>query len=105
VLNILKSTTTLVPSGVRDQSRTGAHTGLLPNLQFFSSPVAPIEADMTSRYQLEAFVDELQGNKPVHWITPESSIAQMETIDAIYTKTGLPKRQGSLPLEKLRKLF
>ncbi|TAQ90212.1 hypothetical protein B7494_g1502 [Chlorociboria aeruginascens] len=56
-------------------------------------------------YQLEAFIDKLQGNEQVHWITPESSIMQMETIDAIYVKAGLPKRQGSLSIQDLSALF
>ena len=46
----------------------------------------------TYRYQLEAFVDKVRGREPPHWITLESSIAQMETIDAIYEKSGLGKR-------------
>ncbi|KDQ59480.1 hypothetical protein JAAARDRAFT_191996 [Jaapia argillacea MUCL 33604] len=48
----------------------------------------------TYRYQLEAFVDKVRGKQPVHWVTLESSIAQMETIDAVYEKSGLGKRQG-----------
>lgn len=48
----------------------------------------------TYRYQLEAFVDKIRGKEPVHWVTLESSVAQMETIDAIYEKSGLGKRQG-----------
>ncbi|KAL1940282.1 hypothetical protein VTO73DRAFT_9234 [Trametes versicolor] len=47
----------------------------------------------TYRYQLEAFVDKVRGREPVHWVTLESSVAQMETIDAIYEKAGLGKRQ------------
>jgi len=50
----------------------------------------------TYRYQLEAFADKLQGNEPAHWVTNESSIAQMETIDAIYEKSGLGARTGTL---------
>ncbi|WWD18862.1 hypothetical protein CI109_103317 [Kwoniella shandongensis] len=46
----------------------------------------------TYRYQLEAFVDAVRGRKPKHWITSDDSIAQMETIDAIYMKTGLGPR-------------
>ncbi|KAI0360213.1 NAD binding oxidoreductase [Trametes cingulata] len=46
----------------------------------------------TYRYQLEAFVDQVRGRVPPHWVTLESSIAQMETIDAIYEKSGLGKR-------------
>ncbi|KAJ2975780.1 hypothetical protein NUW54_g11674 [Trametes sanguinea] len=47
----------------------------------------------TYRYQLEAFVDKVRGREPPHWVTLDSSIAQMETIDAIYEKSGLGKRQ------------
>ncbi|KAI8980055.1 NAD binding oxidoreductase [Trametes punicea] len=47
----------------------------------------------TYRYQLEAFVDKVRGREPPHWVTLESSIAQMETIDTIYEKSGLGKRQ------------
>jgi len=46
----------------------------------------------TYRYQLEAFVDKVRGREPKHWITKEDSIAQMETIDEIYEKTGLGPR-------------
>ncbi|KAI0749758.1 NAD binding Rossmann fold oxidoreductase [Daedaleopsis nitida] len=46
----------------------------------------------TYRYQLEAFVDKVRGREPVHWVTFESSIAQMETIDMVYEKSGLGKR-------------
>lgn len=44
------------------------------------------------RYQLEAFCNKIRGNKPHHWVTPEDSIQQMETIDSIYEKSGLGKR-------------
>lgn len=47
----------------------------------------------TYRYQLEAFVDKVRGRAPAHWVTLESSVAQMETIDAIYEMAGLGKRQ------------
>lgn len=46
----------------------------------------------TYRYQLEAFADKVKGNEPKHWITKEDSIAQMESIDAVYMKTGLGPR-------------
>lgn len=48
----------------------------------------------TYRWQLEAFIDKIRGKDPVHWVTLESSVAQMETIDAVYEKSGLGKRQG-----------
>ncbi|KAI0671423.1 NAD binding oxidoreductase [Trametes maxima] len=49
----------------------------------------------TYRYQLEAFVDKVRGREPPHWVTLESSVAQMETIDAIYEKSGLGRRKPS----------
>ena len=48
---------------------------------------------MTGRYQLEAFVDAVRGKQPPHWISLDDSIAQMETIDMVYEKSGLGKRQ------------
>jgi len=42
---------------------------------------------------LEAFCNKIRGNKPHHWVSGEDSIQQMETIDAIYEKSGLGKRQ------------
>ncbi|OCF34183.1 hypothetical protein I317_01670 [Kwoniella heveanensis CBS 569] len=53
----------------------------------------------TYRYQLEAFVDKVRGREPKHWITAEDSIAQMETIDAIYEKTGLGPRPVASEVE------
>lgn len=50
----------------------------------------------TYRYQLEAFVDRVRGREPAHWITLEESIAQMETIDDVYRKSGLPLRPTSV---------
>lgn len=44
------------------------------------------------RYQLEAFVDMVRGREPAHWVTLDSSIAQMDTIDMVYEKSGLGKR-------------
>ncbi|RPD59640.1 NAD binding Rossmann fold oxidoreductase [Lentinus tigrinus ALCF2SS1-6] len=46
----------------------------------------------TYRYQLEAFVDMVRGREPAHWVTLDSSIAQMDTIDMVYEKSGLGKR-------------
>ena len=45
------------------------------------------------RYQLEAFVDMVHGKQPPHWVAPENSIAQMETIDMVYDKSGLGRRR------------
>ncbi|WRT66834.1 uncharacterized protein IL334_003797 [Kwoniella shivajii] len=54
----------------------------------------------TYRYQLEAFVDKIKGREPKHWIIPEDSIAQMETIDDIYEKTGLGPRPTTSQISK-----
>ncbi|KAJ9199491.1 hypothetical protein DTO207G8_3685 [Paecilomyces variotii] len=53
----------------------------------------------TYRWQLEAFVDAVKGRTPAYWVTPEDSIAQMETIDAIYQAASLPVRPSNV-LEK-----
>ncbi len=50
------------------------------------------DCDRAGRYQLEAFVDMVRGREPAHWVTLDSSIAQMETIDMVYEKSGLGKR-------------
>jgi len=55
----------------------------------------------TYRYQLEAFVDKVKGREPVHWISGEDSIAQAESLDAIYEKSGLGLRHGSLKPEMM----
>ncbi|KAI9155502.1 oxidoreductase [Paramyrothecium foliicola] len=49
----------------------------------------------TYRYQLEAFVDNVEGKEPVHWVDAEDSINQMRTIDAIYEKSGLGARPST----------
>ncbi|KAK2467342.1 hypothetical protein APHAL10511_000577 [Amanita phalloides] len=49
----------------------------------------------TFRYQLEAVVDKLRGREPVWWVSGEDSIAQMETIDSLYKKSGLSLRSTS----------
>lgn len=49
----------------------------------------------TYRYQLEAFIDKLKGRTPQHWISAEDSIANMEWIEKIYSKTGLGPRPVS----------
>ncbi|KAF8999288.1 NAD binding Rossmann fold oxidoreductase [Cyathus striatus] len=53
----------------------------------------------TYRYQLEAFVDKIKGRTPSHWIPHEESIAQMESIDMVYHKAGLPLRPTSTFVE------
>lgn len=55
---------------------------------------------MVNRYQLEAFVDKVTGKEPAHWISPEDSIAQMRTLDAIYVKSGLGKRPSTASATK-----
>lgn len=35
----------------------------------------------------------IRGKQPPHWVSLENSIAQMETIDMVYEKSGLGKRQ------------
>lgn len=52
----------------------------------------------TYRYQLEAFVDKVQGREPVCWVDPEDSVQQMEAIDKVYEATGLGKRKGTQEL-------
>lgn len=38
------------------------------------------------RYQLEAFVDKVQGRTPQTWIEPEDTIDNMRLIEEIYAK-------------------
>ena len=38
-------------------------------------------------------MDMIRGKQPPHWVSLENSIAQMETIDMVYEKSGLGKRQ------------
>ncbi|KAH7126958.1 oxidoreductase domain-containing protein [Dendryphion nanum] len=63
--------------------------------------VNPGEAWWTTyRYQLEEFVNKVKGRKGSGvWISGEDSIAQMETIDQTYLKSGLPLRPTSQALE------
>ncbi|TFK51866.1 NAD(P)-binding protein [Heliocybe sulcata] len=49
----------------------------------------------TYRYQLEAFVDKLKGRSPEHWMSAEDSIANIQWIENVYTKTGLGPRPAS----------
>ncbi|KAI0076155.1 NAD(P)-binding protein [Panus rudis PR-1116 ss-1] len=49
----------------------------------------------TYRYQLEAFVDKLRGRTPVTWVSKEDSIANLEAIEMLYNKAGLPVRPAS----------
>ncbi|KAJ3890485.1 NAD(P)-binding protein [Lentinula edodes] len=45
---------------------------------------------LTYRYQLEGFVDKLQGRTPQTWVTREDSIANMQWIENIYEKVRVP---------------
>ncbi|KAI0635938.1 NAD-P-binding protein [Trametes polyzona] len=49
----------------------------------------------TYRYQLEAFVDKVRGRTPWAWIDPQTTITQIETLERIYAKAGLPPRVAS----------
>jgi len=47
------------------------------------------------RYQLEAFVDQVKGRTPQHWITPEDSIENMKVLESVYEASGLGARPES----------
>ncbi|KAJ6514886.1 NAD(P)-binding protein [Mycena vitilis] len=49
----------------------------------------------TYRYQLEAFVNKVQGRTPHAWVTKEDSIKNMEVIESVYAKSGLGSRPKS----------
>lgn len=49
----------------------------------------------TYRWQLEAFVDAVQGKTPAFWVANQDSIWQMESIDAMYQAAGLPVRSST----------
>ncbi|KAF9006041.1 NAD(P)-binding protein [Cyathus striatus] len=49
----------------------------------------------TYRYQLEAFIDKVQGREPQTWVSKEDTIGNMEWIEKVYEKTGLGSRPGS----------
>ncbi|OSD06581.1 NAD-P-binding protein [Trametes coccinea BRFM310] len=46
----------------------------------------------TYRYQLQAFVDKVRGRTPWVWIQPATSITEMEIVEKLYEKSGLPPR-------------
>ncbi|KAJ6543989.1 hypothetical protein B0H19DRAFT_1221810 [Mycena capillaripes] len=50
----------------------------------------------THRYQLEAFVDKVEGRTPQTWVGSEDTIANMKWVEAIYVKDGF----GSCPASK-----
>ncbi|KAJ7064812.1 NAD(P)-binding protein [Mycena amicta] len=49
----------------------------------------------TYRYQLEAFVDKVQGLTPQTWIDANDTIANMKWVEAIYAKDGFGSRPAS----------
>ena len=46
------------------------------------------------RWQLEAFVDAVQGRTPAFWISGQESQWMMECVDAAYKAAGLPIRES-----------
>ncbi|OSD06580.1 NAD-P-binding protein [Trametes coccinea BRFM310] len=48
----------------------------------------------TYRYQLQAFVDKIRGRKPWVWIEATTSITEMEVVEKVYEKSGLPPRRS-----------
>ncbi|KAI0649102.1 NAD-P-binding protein [Trametes meyenii] len=46
----------------------------------------------TYRYQLEAFVDKVRGRTPWAWIDAETTVTEMEILERVYAKAGLPPR-------------
>ncbi|KAJ7209258.1 NAD(P)-binding protein [Mycena pura] len=49
----------------------------------------------TYRYQLEAFVDQVQGRAPQTWVDAEDTVANMKWVEAIYEKDGFGSRPAS----------
>ncbi|KZO95415.1 NAD(P)-binding protein [Calocera viscosa TUFC12733] len=49
----------------------------------------------TYRYQLQAFVDKVQGRVPQHWISGEDTVGNMRCVDMVYEKSGLGVRPES----------
>ncbi|KAJ5114521.1 hypothetical protein NUU61_000280 [Penicillium alfredii] len=48
----------------------------------------------THRWQLEAFVDAVQGRTPAYWVAGKESVWLMESVDAVYRAAGLPLRES-----------
>ncbi|KAJ5591826.1 uncharacterized protein N7459_002195 [Penicillium hispanicum] len=46
------------------------------------------------RWQLEAFVDAVQGRTPAFWVAGQESVWMMECVDAVYRAAGLPVRES-----------
>ncbi|KAJ7446289.1 NAD(P)-binding protein [Mycena galericulata] len=49
----------------------------------------------TYRYQMEAFVDKIQGRAPQTWLEPQDTIDNMKWIEEIYAKDGFESRPPS----------
>ncbi|KAJ7122572.1 NAD(P)-binding protein [Mycena crocata] len=49
----------------------------------------------TYRYQLEAFVNKVNGRTPHAWVTKEDSIQNAKVIESVYAKSGLGSRPKS----------
>ncbi|KAK7019023.1 NAD(P)-binding protein [Favolaschia claudopus] len=47
------------------------------------------------RYQLEAFVDKVQGRVPQTWVDGNDTVANMKWVEAIYAKDGFGSRPAS----------
>ncbi|KAI0359853.1 NAD-P-binding protein [Trametes cingulata] len=46
-------------------------------------------------YQLRAFVDKVRGREPWTWTDPQATITQLETMERVYVKAGMPPRKAS----------
>nr|GAT56738.1 NAD(P)-binding protein [Mycena chlorophos] len=59
----------------------------------------------TYRYQLEAFVDKVQGRVPQTWLEADDTIANMKWVEAIYAKDGFGSRPASKyePKQKMKR--
>ncbi|KAJ6454529.1 NAD(P)-binding protein [Mycena vitilis] len=49
----------------------------------------------TYRYQLEAFIDKVQGRTPQTWIEPDDTVANMKWVEEIYAMDGFGSRPAS----------
>ncbi|KAF8469058.1 hypothetical protein BDZ91DRAFT_721645 [Kalaharituber pfeilii] len=71
------------------------------------APGERVQLMTTYGHQLDTFIKKVKGRDnditPTDWIPIEDTVAQMETIDEIYRKAGMPVRNGSLYAEILRR--
>ncbi|KAJ7115827.1 hypothetical protein C8R44DRAFT_215019 [Mycena epipterygia] len=60
----------------------------------------------THRYQMEAFVDKVQGRTPQTWIEPQDSVDNMKWVEAIYAKDGfgVARLRSMFMLRMIRRL-